>query len=52
MGSGRHLALAIDVTNLGERFHVLGVSVVVQGVGIPVAWAVLPGDEVNAWNPH
>ena len=52
MWSGRHLALAIDVTNLGERFHVLCVSVVVQGVGIPVAWAVLPGGEVNPWNPH
>ena len=50
--SGRHLALAIDVTNLGERFHVLCVSVVVQGVGIPVAWAVLPGGEIDSWNSH
>ena len=50
--SGRHLALAIDVTNLGERFHVLCVSVVVQGIGIPVAWAVLPGGEKDPWNPH
>jgi hypothetical protein len=50
--SGRHLALAIDVTNLGERFHVLAVSVVVRGVGIPVAWKVLPGGAPEAWNPH
>ena len=49
---GRYLALAIDVTNLGDRFHVLCISVVVQGTGIPVAWAVLPGGEKDAWNPH
>src|SRR5207247_10462089 len=41
--SGRHLALALDVTNLADRFHVLCVSVVVRGVGIPVAWKVLHG---------
>jgi hypothetical protein len=50
--SGRHLALAIDVTNLGERFHVLCVSVVVAGVGIPVAWKVLHGGIKEPWNPH
>lgn len=50
--AGRHLPLAIDVTNLGDRFHVLAVSVVVRGVGIPVAWKVLPGGAPEAWNPH
>jgi Transposase DDE domain len=50
--SGRHLALAVDVTNLGERFHVLCVSVVVAGVGIPVAWKVLHGGMKEPWNPH
>lgn len=50
--SGRQLALAIDVTNLGERFHVLCVSVVVRGVGIPVAWKILWGGQKEAWNPH
>ncbi len=50
--SGRHLVLAIDVTNLGERFHVLCVSVVVGGVGIPVAWKVLLGGVKEPWNPH
>jgi hypothetical protein len=49
---GRHLALAIDVTNLADRFHVLCVSVLVRGVGIPVAWAVLPGGVPDPWNPH
>src|SRR5580692_5265469 len=50
--SGRQLTLAIDVTNLGERFHVLTVSVVVCGVGIPVAWKVLRGGVKEAWGPH
>src|SRR5215468_4362446 len=50
--SGQHLALAIDVTNLADRFHVLCVSVVVRGVGIPVAWKVLPGGLPDPWNPH
>jgi hypothetical protein len=50
--SGKHLPLAIDVTNLGERFHVLCVSVVVGGVAIPVAWKVLLGGVKDPWNPH
>ena len=50
--SGRSLPLAIDVTNLGERFHVLCISVVVCGTGIPVAWKVLRGGEKDPWNPH
>jgi hypothetical protein len=50
--SGRHLALAADVTNLGSRFHVRCVSVVVGGVGIPVAWKVLWGRLKEPWNPH
>jgi hypothetical protein len=50
--SGRHLPLAIDVTNLADRFHVLCVSVVVGGLGIPVAWKVLPGGQQEPWAPH
>jgi hypothetical protein len=50
--SGQQLPLAIDVTNLGSRFHVLCVSVVVCGVGIPVAWKVLLGGVKEPWNPH
>jgi hypothetical protein len=50
--SGRHLPLAIDVTNLADRFHVLCVSVVVCGTGIPVAWKVLPGGVKDPWGPH
>lgn len=49
---GQRLPLALDVTNLGDRFHVLCVSVVVRGVAIPVAWKVLLGGVKNPWNPH
>jgi len=48
----KRLVLALDPTNLGERFHVLCVSVVYRGLGIPVAWKVLPGNTPGAWNPH
>lgn len=50
--TGQCLPLAIDVTNLGERFHVLCVSVVVRGTAIPVAWKVLLGGHKEPWNPH
>src|SRR5262249_25804751 len=50
--SARHLALALDVTILGDRSHVLCLSVVVRGVGLPVAWKVLPGGVKEPWNPH
>jgi len=51
-GPARRLALALDVTNLGDRFHVLCCSVVYRGCGIPVAWAVLRGGAKEPWNPH
>jgi hypothetical protein len=51
-GPTRRLALALDVTNLGDRFHVLCCSVVYRGCGIPVAWAVLRGNAKEPWNPH
>jgi hypothetical protein len=50
--SGKRLALAIDVTNLADRFHVLAVSVVVCGTAIPVAWKVITGGSKAPWNPH
>jgi hypothetical protein len=50
--SQKRLALALDVTNLGSRFHVLCVSVLYGGVGIPVAWKILLGNEPDAWHPH
>ena len=48
----RRVALAIDATALGDRLTVLAVSVVYRGCGVPVAWAVLRGNEPGAWMPH
>jgi hypothetical protein len=50
--AGRHLPLALDVTNLADRFHVLCVSVLVRGLAIPVAWKVLHAGVKDPWNPH
>ena len=46
---GNQLAIAVDATALGQRFVVLGVSVVYRGCAIPVAWTVLPATEKQAW---
>lgn len=45
------LALAIDVTNLQDRLHVLCISVVYRGCAIPVAWHIMPGGQKGAWLP-
>lgn len=50
--SDKRLALALDVTNLGSRFHVLCISALYGGIGIPVAWKVLTGHQPDAWHPH
>ncbi len=50
--AGKHLPLAIDVTNLADRFYVLCVSVVVRGTAIPVAWKVLRAGQKEPWGPH
>jgi hypothetical protein len=49
---GTELALAVDVTNHKERFHVLCVSVLYGGCAIPVAWHLLRGGTKGAWMPH
>jgi hypothetical protein len=49
---GTALALAVDATTLGDRFVVLSVSVVYRGMGIPVAWTVLAGQQKGAWRGH
>jgi hypothetical protein len=46
---GKQLALTLDATSLGERFVVLAVSVVYRGIGIPVAWCILPAAQKQAW---
>jgi hypothetical protein len=50
--SCKRLALALDVTNLADRFHVLTVSVLYGGIGIPVAWKILPANQPDPWHPH
>ena len=50
--SCRRLALALDVTNLADRFHVLTVSVLYGGIGIPVGWKILPAGQQDPWHPH
>jgi hypothetical protein len=50
--SDQRLALALDVTNLGSRFHVLCISALYGGIGIPVAWKILVGNRPDAWHPH
>ncbi|AMV37763.1 transposase [Planctomyces sp. SH-PL62] len=46
------LALAVDATALGDRMTVLCVAALYRSCAVPVAWAVLPGNEPGAWNPH
>jgi hypothetical protein len=47
----RRMALALDASNLGDRFTVLAAAIVYRGVGIPVAWRVLPGGQPGeSWN--
>lgn len=46
----RRLVLALDPTNLTDRFRVLCAAVLYRGCGVPVAWAVQRADEKGSWN--
>jgi hypothetical protein len=48
---GEGLALALDATLLRDRLAVVAISVLYRGTAIPVAWAVLPGNQPGAWLP-
>jgi hypothetical protein len=48
----KQLVLALDPTNLGDRFTVLNISVLYRGCAIPVIWTVLPGEQTEPWEPH
>jgi len=48
----QRLVLALDPTSLGDRLHVLCVSVVYRGLAIPVAWKILVGNRPDPWHPH
>lgn len=50
---GEHrLALAMDASNLSDRFTVLAISVVYRGCALPVAWAIVPAGKPGAWEPE
>lgn len=46
----RRLVIALDPTNLTDRFRVLCAAVLYRGCGLPVAWAVQTADETGSWN--
>jgi hypothetical protein len=48
----RRVALALDVTNFADRFHVLACAIAYRGCAVPVAWAVLAGGRPQEWHPH
>jgi hypothetical protein len=50
--SGTLLALVLDATSLGANLVVLSISVVYRGIGMPVAWVILPGQQKGAWRGH
>jgi len=48
----KRLVLAADASTLSTRFTVLAISVVYRGVGIPVAWKIVPAISPGSWKPH
>jgi hypothetical protein len=48
----QRLALALDATDLGERFTVLVISVLYRGCAIPVAWYVIAAHQPGSWQRH
>ena len=50
--AAKRVALALDVTNVGSRFHILTAAVCDRGCAVPVAWAVLAGGKKAAWHPE
>jgi hypothetical protein len=50
--SEQRLALALDATDLADRFTVLVISVLYRGCAIPVAWHMLPSKQPGSWQPH
>lgn len=49
---GRQIALALDATTLSDVFLILTISVVYRGVGLPVAWKILPANRKGRWKPE
>jgi len=51
-GEEQRLALALDASNLRDRFTVLAISVVYRGCAIPVAWVIVRQAHKGSWRPH
>lgn len=51
-GGAKRLVLALDVTNVGSRFHILTISVVCRGGAVPLVWRILKGNQPGEWTPH
>jgi hypothetical protein len=48
----RQVVLALDPTNISDRFTVLNVSVLYRSCAVPVIWTVVEGGKPGAWEPH
>jgi len=48
----KRLALALDASNLRDRFTVLSISIVYRGCAIPVAWVIIRQTQKGKWQPH
>jgi hypothetical protein len=48
----QRLALAMDSSNLTNRFTVLCISVLYRGCAIPVAWKVIRVNAPGSWEPY
>lgn len=46
----KRLVLALDASQLGNRFVVLSINVMYRGSGLPVAWALLAVGQKHSWN--
>lgn len=48
----RSLMLAMDASNIKQRFTVLSIAVLYEGCAIPVAWKVVAGGAKGSWKEH
>ncbi len=46
------IVLALDASNLGDRWVTLAICVVYRGSAIPVAWAIVPAHTSGTWELH
>jgi len=46
------IALALDATNISDKFVVLSLNILLAGCGIPMAWCVVKASEPGSWKPH